>query len=95
MLSEKQKDIIIKILKPYQPRYIGVFGSFARNEESSESDIDLLYDFNKPISLFALTDINEKLMERLNKKVDFIAKSALHPGIERSILKDLITIYGT
>ncbi|MCF8374139.1 MAG: nucleotidyltransferase domain-containing protein [Bacteroidales bacterium] len=42
------KDIessILNYLNPYQPKRIGIFGSFARNEESPDSDIDLLVRF--------------------------------------------------
>ena len=42
MLTQKEIDIIIKTLKPYNPKRIGLFGSVARNEETSTSDIDIL-----------------------------------------------------
>ena len=53
MLSKEQQNIIIETLKPFNPVYIGLFGSYARNEETENSDIDLLYEFNHPtFSLF-------------------------------------------
>ena len=46
MLSQKEIDIIIETLMPYNPKRIGLFGSVARNEENASSDIDILYSFN-------------------------------------------------
>ena len=68
MLTQKEIDIIIKTLKPYNPKRIGLFGSVARNEETSTSDIDILYSFNSPISLFGLVDIQNTLQNKLHKK---------------------------
>jgi len=61
MLTQKEIDIIIQTLKPYNPKRIGLFGSVARNEETPTSDIDILYRFNSPISLFAKFNIVEEL----------------------------------
>lgn len=52
MLSQKEINIIIETLKPYKPKRIGLFGSFARNEETNTSDIDIMYNFNSPIFSF-------------------------------------------
>lgn len=42
MITPRQRAAIIKILSPYKPTYIGIFGSYARNQETPESDIDIL-----------------------------------------------------
>ena len=89
MLTQKEIDIIIKTLKPYNPKRIGLFGSVARNEETSTSDIDILYSFNTPISLFGLVDIQEELQKKLHKKIDLVSQNAVHP-----LLNDLKIIYG-
>jgi hypothetical protein len=51
-------QIIINYLKPYGPKEIRVFGSYARGEMNSESDIDISYTLNKNITLFDLVRIN-------------------------------------
>jgi predicted nucleotidyltransferase len=94
MLTQKEIDIIIKTLKPYNPKRIGLFGSVARNEETSTSDIDILYSFNSPISLFGLVDIQNALQNALHKKIDLVSQNAVHPLLKESIFNDLKIIYG-
>jgi predicted nucleotidyltransferase len=94
MLTQKEIDIIIKTLKPYNPKRIGLFGSVARNEETSTSDIDILYSFNSPISLFGLVDIQNALQKKLHKKIDLVSQNAVHPLLKESIFNDLKIIYG-
>ena len=94
MLTQKEIDIIIKTLKPYNPKRIGLFGSVARNEETSTSDIDILYSFNSPISLFGLVDIQNTLQNKLHKKIDLVSQNAVHPLLKESIFNDLKIIYG-
>jgi len=93
MLSKNQIKIIIDVLKPYNPKRIGLFGSVARNEETPDSDIDILYDFNTPITLFNLVDIKNKLTERLKKNIDLVSEKAVHPKLKEYIQSDLKVIY--
>jgi predicted nucleotidyltransferase len=94
MLSKEQEHIIIETLKPYNPRFIGLFGSYARNEETENSDIDILYDFNSTtFSLFDLMDLQEALKNQLNKKVDLVSKIYLNKHIKPLVEKDLKIIY--
>ena len=65
MITNEQKNIIIETLKPYNPSFIGLFGSYARNEETEKSDIDILYDFQKTYSLFDLITLEENLYNQL------------------------------
>jgi uncharacterized protein len=95
MLTEKQIQTIIEVLKPYNPLRIGVFGSAARNEETPESDIDILYSFKKPLTLFKVVRIKNELKEKLNKRVDFVSEKAIHPSLKDSIYNDLRIIYGS
>lgn len=94
MISQQQIDIIIEIMKPYNPKKIGIFGSFARGENSENSDLDILYNFEEPISLFQKFQIQELLENKLNSSIDFVSEKYLHPFIKESILKDLKIIYG-
>lgn len=93
MISEKQKNIIIQTLKPFNPVKIGIFGSMARNEESFKSDIDILYHFKDTIGLFRLIALKQELEKKLNKKVDLVAEKYLNTKIKSNVLKDVKIIY--
>ena len=93
MLSKNQLHIIIETLKPYQPKSIGLFGSVARNEENSDSDIDILFSLYKPIGLFTLSKIHFELEEKLHKKVDLVSENGLSKFIKDKVLKEVRYIY--
>lgn len=94
MISEQQINIIINTLKPFKPNKIGIFGSYSRGENTEESDIDILYSFEKPIGLFKLIGIKDDLEQKLNKKVDLVSEKYAHPKLKPMILNDLKVIYG-
>ncbi len=90
MITEQQKHVIKKILAPFAPKRIGIFGSVARGESSAESDLDVLVEFTKHYSLFDLVDLENKLSEALHCKVDLVTERSLHPAIERYIDNDVV-----
>jgi predicted nucleotidyltransferase len=85
---------IIKYLDQYYPARIGIFGSFAREEDTPESDIDILVKFKNTISLFELVKIERELTSILGKKVDLVTEPALkNKKLKKYIYKDLQIIF--
>ena len=85
---------IIKYLKPFGPERIGIFGSYARNEDTSESDIDILVKFGSAISLLDLAKIHRELSQILGKDVDLVTESSLkNKRLKRYIYNDLKIIF--
>lgn len=72
-------------------RNIGLFGSYIRNEQSSESDIDLLIDFEPEKENFdnymAAYDLFEKIFK--NEKIEVVTKNGLSAYIGPKILKEV------
>ncbi len=93
MLSTTQIAKIISIFKPYHPKRIGVFGSVSRNEDTEKSDVDILYQFKKPITLYDKVKIKEDLENMLKKSVDLVSEKSINPEIRKYIIKDLKIIY--
>ena len=92
-MSPEINKIIIETLLPFKPIQISVFGSYARGEMREDSDIDVLYDFEKSISLFDLIGMKQDLEERLKRKIDLVSKKGLKEWIKPYVLRDLNTIY--
>jgi len=85
---------IISYLSQYGPERIGIFGSFARQEENEDSDIDILVKFKETISLLDLVRIHRELSALLGKKVDLVTEQALKNNrIRKSIYNDLRIIF--
>lgn len=95
MLSASQIETIVEVFKPYNPKRISIFGSVARGEEASSSDIDILYEFSEPISLFQKASIKENLETRLKKGVDLVSEKYLGIAFKDAIRPDLKVIYGS
>jgi uncharacterized protein len=76
----------------YKVAEIGVFGSFVRNEQRPDSDVDILVDFEGKIDLFDLLDLEEYLVELFGRKVDLVTRKTLKPYIGQRILAEVETI---
>lgn len=78
-------------LSKFGIRNVGLFGSYLRNEQSSESDIDLLIDFEPEKENFdnfmAVYDLFEKIFK--NQKIEVVTKNGLSPYIGPKILNEV------
>lgn len=91
MVDIKQKTI--PILKRYGVTKAAVFGSYARGEAKKNSDIDLLVDIKKNISLLDFSALKQELQELLNRRVDLIEYSQIKPMLKQPILEDAKVFY--
>ena len=102
-MTEKDIDIIIKKAKEYEINSVYLFGSQARGDASSSSDIDIIVDTegSKATTLFSLGALYEDLKASLDKEVDIMTLEALkeymNDGasciIANNIRKDMVKIY--
>jgi uncharacterized protein len=95
MIDSNQRNIIVSQLRTINPKKIGVFGSFARNEDHKESDLDILIflDSGNKVSLFDLIGAEQELSEKLGITVDLVTDRSLNPLIRPFIEKDLKIIF--
>ena len=72
-------------------RFIGLFGSFARDEANENSDIDILYKIekDKKLSLFKYLKLTKQLEDFFHKKIDLVRDGALKPQLKSYIQKDI------
>lgn len=79
---------IVPILKRQGVSRAALFGSVARGEENSQSDIDLLIQLKKGKTLFHIVRLKSELEETLGKKVDLVEYDAIRPLLKDSILSE-------
>ncbi|MEK6781394.1 MAG: nucleotidyltransferase family protein [Bacteroidota bacterium] len=89
MLSEIQKKVIFKILGPYKPVKVWVFGSYARGENKSDSDLDLMVNLGKRINLLDFIGIEQELSDALGIKVDLVTEGSIDPMVKPYVEKDI------
>jgi len=76
----------------YKVKKIGVFGSFLRNRQNKNSDLDILVEFFEHPSLFKFVELENYLSEILGVKVDLVMEDALKPNIGKRILSEAVYI---
>jgi predicted nucleotidyltransferase len=76
------------LYRDYAVKEIGLFGSYANNSNTEESDIDLLVELEKPIGWRFLT-LELYLEQIFNKKIDLVSKKALKEQVKETILKQV------
>jgi len=95
-----KKSEVIRILngqrKELQERFyissLSLFGSVARDEADADSDVDLLVEFNKPVGLFQFIELQQRLEELLDCKVDLGTPRSLKPRIKEQVLQEAIRV---
>lgn len=92
-IIEKHRKKIEELCEEYDIEFLAVFGSTAREEDTSDSDIDLLVRFSTPVSLYKLVRIERKFSELLNKNVDLVTENSLHSYIAENVRDDMTVIH--
>jgi len=95
---QKREDIIHFVQQffaecPVEKAWL--FGSFARKEESYDSDLDLLVRYSKPnkLSLIDLIKIQQTLEEKVGRQVDLIEEGYERSHVKANIHREKVLIY--
>jgi predicted nucleotidyltransferase len=92
VLEERREEILAIALK-HGAFNVRVFGSVARGEETENSDIDFLIDYDlKKISPWFPTGLIGDLEDLLGKKVDVVSAKGLHYFIKDRVLAEAIAL---
>ena len=91
LLKAKREDILHTAAE-YGAYNVRVFGSVARGEADSESDIDLLVDMEPGRSLFDLGGLLTDLEELLGCNVDVVTERGLRDRIRDRVLKEAVPL---
>lgn len=69
----------------YQVSKLGIFGSYVWDEQTEDSDLDILVEFDEPVSLLELVRLENELSEYLGLEVDLVTKTSLKPRIQSHV----------
>ncbi len=83
ILSDHKRELLKKGV-----RALSLFGSVARNESTSKSDVDILVDFDSKKGLFFFVELKKYLEKLLDCEVDLVTKNALHPALKKRVLDE-------
>lgn len=74
----------------YKVKELGIFGSYVREEQTEESDVDVLVAFSEIPSLLKFVNLENYLSDLLGVKVDLVHKDGLKPRIGERILAEVV-----
>lgn len=90
------RDILQSKKKYFEEKYFVdkffLFGSYAKNQQTPNSDIDLLVSFKQPVDMFDFIDLQDYLAALFNKKIDLGTFNSLKKFIKNKILKETIVL---
>lgn len=71
-----------------------MFGSVARGEATSQSDLDLLYELRPGARLgWAIENLSDELSELFGRPVDLVSRRALHAALRDHVLAEARPVY--
>jgi predicted nucleotidyltransferase len=86
------KEKITPILQQYGITKAAIFGSLAKGEAKTSSDVDILVEIKSDASLLDFVGIKLELEEALGRKVDLVEYDTIKPLIREKILSEQVTI---
>jgi predicted nucleotidyltransferase len=92
---EEIKSVLARNKSRFSQKYgeteLAVFGSYSRNDQTENSDIDILVDFEKPVGL-EFIELAIELENLLELKVDLVSKNGIKPRYFESVKEELIYV---
>lgn len=77
-----------RLFEKYHLSLLAIFGSYTRNQQTSNSDIDIMVEFDQPIGI-GFIDLALELELLLSQKVDLVSKNGIKPKYLQSISQEL------
>jgi uncharacterized protein len=90
---QQHRQTLQEFAKKKQLKYLALFGSHARGEETTDSDIDLLVEYPPKTSLFDVVRMERELSHKIHKRVDLVSRKFLNEYVKPYVDKDIIPLY--
>jgi len=87
-LKERKKELYDR----YSVKKVGVFGSYVRGEQRRGSDLDVLVEFEEPVSLLKLASLENFLSDLLGAKVDVVPEKDIRSELKKRILSEAVYV---
>jgi len=88
ILSARQGELAHK----YGVKSLALFGSVARDQATSASDVDMLVEFDRPVGYFELFALQDHLEALLGGQVDLGTPDSLKPRIRECVMGECIRV---
>ena len=82
-----------ELRKKYGVKHLKIFGSYARNEQKENSDLDILVSLNGKIDLLGFVDLKFYLEEITGLPVDLVSDKGMSPFLKPYIEKSAVEVF--
>jgi uncharacterized protein len=91
-LVRAHRDNILALAAQYGASNVRIFGSLARGEANSDSDVDLLIALDDDRSLLDLIGLSQDLEDLLGRSVDLVTERGLNPRLRERVLDEAMAL---
>lgn len=91
IIKKKLQETLPSLQRKYPIDKLGLFGSYSRDEQGDDSDIDILVEFNGSIG-WDFFDLASELEKILGQEVDLVSRKAIKPHYWEFIQHDVIYV---
>ena len=78
--------------KRFRVSEMQVFGSYAKGQQTVDSDVDILISYDHPPTLWMLGELRDYLSEMLGLQVDIVTEKGLKPRMRERVLAEAVKI---
>ena len=86
------REIVLPVLRRHGITRAGIFGSVARGDATTESDVDILIELDVQASLLDFVGIKLELEDVLGRRVDLVQYAAIKPALRDRILREEVPL---
>ncbi len=90
-IANKLSKLKVRLKERYPISSMALFGSYARNEQTDTSDVDIMVEFDGKIGI-KFIDLANDLEKALGLKIDLVSKKGIKEQYLNTILSDLIYV---
>jgi len=91
-IMDQLRDMMAELRGQFHVKKIGIFGSFSRERQTEQSDVDLVVEFDQPIGMMAFVHLRNQIADRLGIRVDLVTPDGLHPLIREQVMRELVYV---
>lgn len=92
MILDQLRSMRNELRQRYHVKRIGIFGSYAKKDQTEESDLDLVVEFDQPIGMLAFVHLKNLIADRLSLKIDLVTPDGLHPLIRDQVMHEVVYV---
>jgi uncharacterized protein len=91
-IKARLADMLPELREKYGVQSLAIFGSYARGEQTVESDLDLLVDLDPVPGLLTFVGLAYEIEDTLGVTVDLFTRAMLKPRIAPRVQKDMMPV---